>query len=165
MKKYNFTRNTEPSIILLRLVMLLTELDHKVRNYGTDTPLHLAEIHMIKAIKEHPDIHVTALADILNITKGAVSQMLRKLEKKDMVSKTFDPANQSRVLLTLTPKGETAYYYHEKLHGDFHTLVMNSIHEFSTENASIIQTFLTKLESRLLQYAEEEEKQTERNMK
>lgn len=39
------------------------------------------------AIAEHPGIHVGGLAEILGVTKGAVSEILKKLEKKILLSK------------------------------------------------------------------------------
>ena len=158
MKKFKFNRQNNISIVFLRLVFMLTKLDNQIRNYGTDTPLHVAETHMIKAVKDHPGIHVTALADILGVTKGAVSQMLQKLVKKEMIFKTPDPKNQSRLILALTPKGETAYYYHEKLHEDFNNLFMNSVKDSTPEKIHIIQSFLETLESNILEYTESEKR-------
>jgi len=107
------------SYSLLRLVTKISEMECKVRNYGTDVPLYEAEIHMIKAIKESEGIHVTGLAEQLGVTKGAVSQIIAKIDKKGMIVKDRDASNQSRLVLRLSEKGETAYQDHEKLHGAF----------------------------------------------
>ena len=64
----------------MRVVTKLSEIDKRTRYYGTDQSLFEAEIHMIKSIKENEGIHVTGLADMLGVTKGAVSQILKKLE-------------------------------------------------------------------------------------
>lgn len=53
---------------------------------------------------------------MLVVTKGAVSQIIKKLEHKGMIIKDTDPRNQSRLALRLTSSGETAYMHHEKLH-------------------------------------------------
>ena len=54
---------------------------------------------MIKSIKENEGIHVTGLAEMLGVTKGAVSQIIMKIEKKKMIVKDTDPRNLSRLVL------------------------------------------------------------------
>ncbi len=134
------------SYTLLRVVWKLIEVDRKTRCYGTDEQLFEAEIHMIKSIKENEGIHVTGLAELLGVTKGAVSQIIMKLQKKGMIVKDTDPRNLSRLVLKLTPKGETAYINHEKLHQEFDGLVNNALEGASTENVAFLKEFLNLLE-------------------
>jgi len=125
----------------------LFEVDKKTRTYGTDKQLYEAEIHMIKSIKENEGIHVTGLAEILEVTKGAVSQILIKLDRKGMLIKDKDINNQSRLALKLTPKGETAYIHHEKLHQEFDELVNGVLKNASKEEQAFLQSFLISLET------------------
>ncbi|WP_252187456.1 MarR family winged helix-turn-helix transcriptional regulator [Anaeromonas gelatinilytica] len=137
------------SYTLLRVVWKLFEVDRKTRCYGTDEQLFEAEIHMIKSIKENEGIHVTGLAELLGVTKGAVSQIIMKLQKKDMIVKDTDPRNLSRLILRLTPKGETAYINHEKLHQEFDNLVNEALEGASMENVAFLKEFLNSLERRM----------------
>ena len=134
---------------LLRVVVGLKEVDNKTRYYGTDKPLHEAEIHMIKSIKDHEGIHVTGLADILGVTKGAVSQIIMKLSKKGMIIKETDPKNLSRLVLRLTEKGETAYVQHEKLHQEFNDIINKILEEATEEQKAFLQSFLESLEEKI----------------
>jgi DNA-binding MarR family transcriptional regulator len=77
---------------LLAVVFKFMEIYKRTRYYGTDVPLFYAEIHLIKAIKENEGIHITGLAQYLGVTKGAVSQMLMKLEKKALSLRKKIPA-------------------------------------------------------------------------
>ncbi|AFQ16670.1 MarR family winged helix-turn-helix transcriptional regulator [Bacillus thuringiensis] len=45
------------------------------------------------------------IASTFNITKSAVSQVLSKLEKQQMISKQVNPNNKREYFLTLGPKG------------------------------------------------------------
>ena len=140
------------SYTLLRVVWKLFEVDKKTRNYGTDEQLFEAEIHMIKSIKENEGVHVTGLAELLEVTKGAVSQIVMRLEKKGMVIKDKDDNNQSRLVLRLTPKGETAYVNHEKFHQEFDDLVSAILKEASRENIAFLTDFLVLLEDKIDDY-------------
>ena len=76
---------------------------------------------MIMTIHNTEGIHVGGLAQKLGITKGSVSEMLRKLERKGLVRKEKDPLKMTRLNVYLTDKGKTAHenhmYYHSRLDG------------------------------------------------
>lgn len=144
-----FKNRTKISYIFLRVVTKLSEIDSKTRYYGTDQPLYKAEIHMIKSIRENEGIHVTGLADILGVTKGAVSQIIQKLERKGMIVKDTDPRNLSRLLLKLTPKGETAYLRHEELHQQFDALFHAALENATEENKTFLYGFLNSLDEKI----------------
>lgn len=137
------------SYTLLRVVWKLFEADRKTRYYGTNEPLYEAEIHMITSIKENEGIHVTGLAELLGVTKGAVSQIIMKLQKKGMIVKDTDPHNLSRLVLRLTPKGETAYIQHEKLHAEFDRLVNESLDGASEQDIQFLKHFLDLIETKI----------------
>lgn len=137
------------SYTFLRVVTKISELDKKTRYYGTDTPLYEAEIHMLTSIKENEGLHVTGLADMLGVTKGAVSQLLTKLEHKGMIIKGTDPGNLSRLVLKLTSKGEIAYLQHEELHQEFDALFNAALKTASPENKEFLKNFLNSVDEKL----------------
>ena len=57
-----------------------------------------------------------------------------KLEGKGMIVKDTDPGNLSRLMLKLTPKGEIAYLYYEKLHQEFDRLFHVALENATEEN-------------------------------
>ncbi|WP_021171489.1 MarR family protein [Sporomusa ovata DSM 2662] len=142
---------------LLRVVYKFFEIERKTRNYGTDVPLFPSEIHMINKIKQNEGIHVTGLANILNVTKGAVSQIIMKLEKKGLIQKEKDINNQSRLVLKLTAKGETAYHNHEKFHKKIEVMVNEIVKDASKEEVKFFKDVLITLEERLELFKKEVE--------
>ncbi|WP_320170619.1 MarR family transcriptional regulator [Maridesulfovibrio sp.] len=130
---------------LLRVAWLLFDHDKRTHYYGTDERLFEAEIHLIVAIKDNPGFHVAALAQRFGVTKGAISQIIKKLEKKGMVVKASDPKNQSRLLLSLTTKGETAYEAHARLHRDFDEMVAGLLEQESEEHLVFLKNFLRRV--------------------
>jgi DNA-binding MarR family transcriptional regulator len=135
---------------------MFMDIDKKTRYYGTDVPLFYAEIHLIKAIKENEGIHITGLAQYLEVTKGAVSQMLMKLEKKGFIVKEKDPGNQSRFLLKLTPKGETAHLNHMRLHQEFDEIVNDILKDQDQAKIEFLQHFLTRLIEKMERYEDQD---------
>lgn len=100
-----------------RIVELANEADKAPRAYGTEYPMTNSEIHLIELIGDNgATLSVTDLAKITGVTKGAVSQTLKKLENKGFIIKQIDPSNLSRVIIDLTSRGKTAYYSHRDWH-------------------------------------------------
>lgn len=107
-----------------RIVELYGKLERLPKSYGTDELFTSAEIHLIETIGDHDDsLSVTELANLMGITKGAVSQRLKKLEKRGLTNKAEDPENISRARVFLTSKGKSAYFahkhWHEKMDGGY----------------------------------------------
>lgn len=88
----------------LQLALALVDLDQNSLLRDRCTYFY-SEIHIIMAIAEHPGIHVGGLAEILGVTKGAVSEILKNW-KKDLIIKEIDNLNLSRYSLNLTEKGK-----------------------------------------------------------
>ncbi|MEG0249359.1 MAG: MarR family transcriptional regulator [Peptostreptococcus sp.] len=126
----------------LQLAISLVNLDKKTRYYGTDVPIFYSEIHVIMTIAEHPGIHVGGLADILGVTKGAVSEILKKLERKALVLKEIDDLNLSRYSLSLTEKGEMAHKNHMHYHSVLNNMVEDELKDASEEELEFLSSFL-----------------------
>lgn len=140
------------SYSLLRVIYSFIDIDKKSRFFGTDEQLSNAEIHMIKAIKANEDIHITGLAKQLGVTKGAVSQIAGRLEKKGLLTKEKDIYNQSKLILRLTLKGETAHNNHENYHHQLDALIEKILKDASDENILFLKSFLDKLEKQLISF-------------
>lgn len=133
--------------LLLSVIRNFVEHDTKARYFGTDTKLNHSEIHMIQFIKEQKErLHISAIARKLGITKGAVSQTIKRLEKKGFVLKEVDTENKSRLLIRLTPKGEKAHYYHKKYHRQLDSIILDVLKNTDDENIMFLNNFLWQLD-------------------
>lgn len=134
---------------LLDVILKFNTNDKKARNFGTDTPLHLSEIHMIESIGSSEGLSVSEIARRKRITKGAVSQTLMRLEEKKFIVKNSDPNNKSRAAIFLTEKGRTAFLEHRKYHEKFADQVAHAIYGKSGEEINSIYDFLYRLHNLL----------------
>lgn len=133
---------------LLRIVYKLAEIDKKVRDYGTDTPLHNSEIHMIKEIKNSKGSHISEIARKLDVTRGAVSQIIMKLEKKGFVRKEMVSENQLKLVPVLTEKGETADSNHNRYHEVFNNSLKGILKKNNINEREAIKNFLLNVEEK-----------------
>ena len=133
-----------------RVVKLWQQLESRPRRFGIEEDLYSSEIHLIEAIGNKGELGVTDLSRVLGVTKGAVSQTLKKLDKKGLITKYADPENHSRVLIGLTVKGKAAYYgheyWHEKMDGGF----LKYFVHLPAEKVRFLDEFLSSLEDFLI---------------
>ncbi len=137
------------SNILWDVFKTFARQDRKNRDYGVEDPLFHSEIYTLNEIREHEGIHITALAERCGVTKGAISQVLKKLEQKGLVTKEKDIRNQSRLILKLTPKGEIAYSRHLDYQKQFKKKVVRVLRDAPDEKVQFIKDFFINLEKQL----------------
>lgn len=130
------------------LLKLSKEMEKSPRLFGTEDHLSHAEIHLIEAIGDTPvDMSVTDLSKAMGVTKGAVSQTLKKLEQKNYVTKNQDPDNLSRMIIGLSAKGNTAYWAHRRWHEEMDGGLEKYINDLSPEQFDIILDFMSCVET------------------
>ncbi len=132
----------------MQSVMELAEkLKKTPRRFGTGVLLSGAEIHLIDRIGEFEgELGVTDIARLMGVTKGAVSQTLKRLEKKGLVTKVPDPLNASRSLVRLTGEGETAFRGHQQWHETMDGGFKEYYDELSPEQIAFLEEFFTRWE-------------------
>lgn len=144
--------------MILKLVLDIKEcinaMERIPRNWNTGELLYCSEIHTIEAIGDNRGINVTALANKMSVTKGAISQCLKKLESKDFVKRLEDTDNEKEVMLDLTKKGKTAY----KAHTAYHDKQVNDLKDVFSEMSEEQFKFLESTLSKFLMYAEQQKK-------
>jgi len=107
--------------LLEKLEQIITKMESMHTpslSFGTGILMHQNEIHTVQAIGRHSRINVTNLAKYKGVTKGAISQTIKRLIKKGLVRRTHAPGNAKEVLLELTDLGWIGFHNHEKFHMD-----------------------------------------------
>lgn len=135
-----------------RYLMKLSEKLEKIpRKFGTDQDLSSTEVHTIELIGENEGASVTDLAKLIGVTKGAVSQTLKRLDAKGLTIKEEDPANTSRSIIGLTNKGKTAFYAHKHWHETMDGGFKEYFHTLEQDKIDFLDQFLTRIENFLKQ--------------
>jgi DNA-binding MarR family transcriptional regulator len=126
-----------------RIINMVNSRERMPLDCGTDELLYMGEIHMIDTIGKNSGINVTRLAEALGVTKGAVSQMVSKLVRRDYLLMTSREGIGNEVSLELTPKGRTAYSGHEKYHS---VTDQDLFKDIKNEELIILINILSKIE-------------------
>jgi len=84
-------------------------------DYGYGEDVYHSERHLIGQIANHPEKNISELAEFMGVTKGAISQTVKKLEKKKLILRYKGKDNEKEVFLKLTPTGENVFIKHKEV--------------------------------------------------
>lgn len=90
--------------LFLKILHLYSIIGRKPKDYGTGDLLYFTELHTITVVAKNKEINMTQLAEIMGVTKGAISQTIRKLVNKNLIIKS-NINNRKEVNLKLSDKG------------------------------------------------------------
>jgi DNA-binding MarR family transcriptional regulator len=132
------------------LMALAQKLEKMPKTFGTGQKLSHSKIHLIEIIGDNPDLGVTDIAALIGVTKGAVSQSLKRLEKKGLSQKFQDPKNLSRAIVCLTAKGKAAYWAHKHWHETMDGGFARYLAALDETDMQVILDFLSRVEDFLI---------------
>jgi len=119
--------------------------------------LYAAEVHTMQGISRFKDISAKELSQRLCVTKGAVSQMLSKLEAKGYIKKAKDKMNQNWLRLTLTEKGQGIVKSHQQKYMLLYEKIVKYVGDFTDEDYKKFKFVLSSVSGDLDQYLEKED--------
>lgn len=147
----------DSSILLERVYRLMNRYQaaQKQPRVYDGLVLHAAEAHMLEVIGSLPGITATALAARLAVSKGAVSQTIRRLTEKGLILR--EAGADARVArFTLTERGGQIRGQHRALHAPLLEALERALAELSPEAGAALTGLADVLEDHLRQITGEE---------
>lgn len=120
----------------------LTE-DEKLHGY------YYSEIHTIVAIGNLEEPNVTNIANQMNVTKGAISKITKKLLAQNLIEAYQQVGNKQKIFFRLTESGRALYDEHEKRHNLWLKRDDAFIKQFDENTIKLIETFMTEFNNYL----------------
>ena len=134
---------------LIEEYMIMTEaIAHtgkKARRFNTDVDIFRSEIHIIQLVGDYKHLHISDIARKFGVTKGAISQIVKKLEKKELIRKERDEMNNTRTLISLTEKGKRAHRAHEKHHEKHDREMFSFLQDLTGHELEVIHMFIKQV--------------------
>jgi DNA-binding MarR family transcriptional regulator len=117
---------------------IVTAMEKEPKYYGTEELLYANEVHTLKMVAQQEGITQKELTEMMLRTKGATSVMIKKLEKKGLITREEDEKDARALRLYLTEKGKRVHQCHleydEKVIGFWMKELEFSWEEISTAN-------------------------------
>ncbi len=142
----------ELDLAVERFINAMDAMRKKPRDYNCGELLYPSEIHLIETIGKYPDLNTTQIAERHGVSKGLVSQLTTKLERKGFLQKFQYKENKKEVFFKLTDKGKCAYDGHIEYHKARNMEVYDEFEGYSEKQKELILSFLRKHTEYLKQY-------------
>jgi DNA-binding MarR family transcriptional regulator len=134
--------NTSKEIIelFIRMVNKYNSLEKIPARHGTRHNLYHSERHMLDKIGDNTGMNVTEFAAAAGVTKGAISQLVTKLEKKGIVRRYKKSTNDKEVFLELTKSGQEVYQHHKNINKQTIKPLFEELSKHSDEKVEFLLT-------------------------
>jgi len=130
----------------------LNRLEKRGVDFGDGLKLHTAEIHAIEAIGHQKDITPSELCRYFEVTRGAVSQVIAKLERKGLIVKDRNPLFGKEKNLSLTAAGWKIFHWHDAFHQEMDGDFFRQLQGVDEKRVAEFMEFLNIIASRLDRY-------------
>lgn len=151
--------------LFIRLANKYKALEKIPMDYGIGTDLYHSERHLIDQIGDHPEMNITELAKSIGVTKGAISQTVKKLEDKRVVSRYKSGENEKEVFLRFTDIGRDVYKKHKEVNRETAIPLYKELLKHSDNNVTFlvemfkwIDVFLDESKIKMEEHAKREHK-------
>lgn len=100
------------------------------------------DMHVIEAIGVDEPRNMSSVAKLLSVTVGTLTISVNSLVKKGYVSRVRSDEDRRVVLISLTEKGEKAFYHHKNFH---EAMIAALLKDLSSEETNTLVTALTNV--------------------
>ena len=87
------------------------------------------DMHILEAVGTEEPRSMSSVAKSLSVTVGTLTIAMNNLVKKGYVNRARSEEDRRVVLISLSEKGEKAYYHHQKFHDDMIQAIMTDLDE------------------------------------
>ena len=154
--------NTE----LMKLFVKYMEKQEILSKLTEDEKLHgynYSEIHTIAAIGDLEDPNVTQIANSMNVTRGAISKITKKLLEQNLIESYRRDGNKQKIFFRLTESGQFLYDEHVKRHNLWLKRDNAFIEQFDSKTIEQVEEFMKAFNDYLETQIEESGGNTDEN--
>lgn len=122
----------------VKLQQALNKYSNVPRSYGTEDVLYMREVHLLELLgDQNAMMSAEEIAEKLDITHGAVTQLTNRLEKKGYVYRDKSTTDRRQILRGLTEKGQQIYKLHKEFDENQFNGIIQKCDAFSMEEFEI----------------------------
>jgi len=126
--------------LFIKVVNKYNSLEKIPVKYGKKHHLYHSERHMLDKIGDNPEMNVTDFAHSVGVTKGAISQVVKKLESKGVVKRYKKSSNDKEVFIKLTKAGNDIYQKHKKVNEETIRPLYKELKKYPEEKVEFLVT-------------------------
>ena len=111
-----------------------------------DKSITINEVHLIDLIGRNQPVNLVTLSELLEVSRSAITQSVRRLTKKDLVSFEFAPDNEKNKYLILSQKGVDVFNIHKEQQEHIETAIFSVLKNYSDEDLQMVMKLMDDVE-------------------
>lgn len=128
--------------VLVKLFRDINTLEERAIRTDEYKDVTANDMHVMEAIGPEGAKNMTSVARELEVTTGTLTISVNGLVKKGYVNRSRSEEDRRVVLVSLSDKGQKAYFHHQRFHQDMIEAVLRDL---SGEEQRILERALEKL--------------------
>jgi DNA-binding MarR family transcriptional regulator len=145
----------------LRMVNKYKAMEKFPLSFGTEYKFYHSERHMLDIVGDNRSMNMTTFAQMNGVTKGAVSQIVSKLENKGAIRRYKEEGNEKEVFIELTDKGKEIYEHHQRVNDETVKHLEQGLKNYPDDKVEFLLTTFMWFE----EYLDEGRQQMERHVR
>lgn len=134
--------------LFLKILHLYSLISKKPKDYGTGDLLYFTEIHTITMVGKNRKINMTSLAGMMGVSKGAISQTIKKLVSKNLIVKT-NLNNRKEINLSLSEKGRLAFKGQKSMQKEIFTFASALYNRGTPEQRELVRRLFIEISANM----------------
>lgn len=119
--------------VLVKLFNEIMDIEEKAIITEEFKDISNNDMHIVEAIGIQEPKNMSAIAKALSVTVGTLTIAINNLVKKGYVNRVRSEEDRRVVLISLSPKGEHAFYHHKKFHEEMIEATLKGMDQEQTE--------------------------------
>ena len=115
--------------ILVNLFNEILGIEEKALTSSEFRDISVNDMHILEAVGTEEPRSMSSVAKSLSVTVGTLTIAMNNLVKKGYVNRARSEEDRRVVLISLSEKGEKAFYHHQKFHDDMIQAIMTDLDE------------------------------------
>ena len=128
--------------VLVKLFHNINDIEEQMIRTGDYKDVTANDMHVMEAIGIGERKNMTTVAKALRVTTGTLTISINNLVKKNYVERERNEEDRRVVLISLTPKGQKAFFHHQKFHEQ---MIEATVEQLSEEEQYVLEKALSRI--------------------
>ena len=111
-----------------------------------DKSITINEVHLIDLIGWNQPVNLVKLSELLEVSRSAITQSVRRLTKKDLVAFEFAQDNEKNKYLILSKKGVDVFNVHKEQQEHIEKTIFSVLRNYSEEDLQMVMKLMDDVE-------------------
>ena len=127
-------------------VLAFEQLKKAQHRNSIDKSITINEVHLIDLIGRNQPVNLVKLSELLEVSRSAITQSVRRSTKKDLVTFEFAPDNEKNKYLILSKKGVEVFNIHKEQQEHIEKAIFSVLRNYSDEDLQMVMKLMDDVE-------------------